>query len=172
MPYFVYFEANNRAYVKFGDSTSYRTLEQREAAYRVHNPVVNFIPLPHHANVAFQNGDVRWGIAAGREIARKRGITACRGTKEWYECSPDFLRRLRGKVDEAVRTMDGHSFILAENLDALATKDTAETPERTAVLHHRNWSAGQKACLREEGLSTSNINKTFLDTAKDILKNN
>ncbi|PRP75402.1 hypothetical protein PROFUN_15472 [Planoprotostelium fungivorum] len=33
-------------------------------------------------------------------------------------------------------------------------------------------SAGQKACLREEGLSTSNINKAFLDAAKDILKNN
>ncbi|PRP74734.1 hypothetical protein PROFUN_15502 [Planoprotostelium fungivorum] len=29
-----------------------------------------------------------------------------------------------------------------------------------------------KACLREEGLSTSNINKAFLDAAKDILNNN
>ncbi|PRP72903.1 hypothetical protein PROFUN_17045, partial [Planoprotostelium fungivorum] len=33
-------------------------------------------------------------------------------------------------------------------------------------------SDGQQACIREEGLSTSNINKTFLDAAKDILKNN
>ncbi|PRP75403.1 hypothetical protein PROFUN_15473 [Planoprotostelium fungivorum] len=33
-------------------------------------------------------------------------------------------------------------------------------------------SAGQQACLREEGLCTSNINKAFLDAAKDILKNN
>ncbi|PRP76565.1 hypothetical protein PROFUN_14743 [Planoprotostelium fungivorum] len=33
-------------------------------------------------------------------------------------------------------------------------------------------SAGQKACLREEGLSTSNITPAFLDAAKDILKNN
>ncbi|PRP80447.1 hypothetical protein PROFUN_11902 [Planoprotostelium fungivorum] len=29
-------------------------------------------------------------------------------------------------------------------------------------------SAGQKACLREEGLSTSNITPAFLDAAKDI----
>ncbi|PRP73883.1 hypothetical protein PROFUN_16477, partial [Planoprotostelium fungivorum] len=36
----------------------------------------------------------------------------------------------------------------------------------------KTGSAGQKACPREEGLSTSNINKTFLDAAKDILKNN
>ncbi|PRP76155.1 hypothetical protein PROFUN_15219 [Planoprotostelium fungivorum] len=33
-------------------------------------------------------------------------------------------------------------------------------------------SAGQKVRLREEGLSTSNITPGFLDTAKDILKNN
>ncbi|PRP73992.1 hypothetical protein PROFUN_16345 [Planoprotostelium fungivorum] len=33
-------------------------------------------------------------------------------------------------------------------------------------------SAGQKACLREEGVSTSNITPAFLDAAKDILKNN
>ncbi|PRP79746.1 hypothetical protein PROFUN_12608 [Planoprotostelium fungivorum] len=33
-------------------------------------------------------------------------------------------------------------------------------------------SGGQQACQRVEGLSTSNINKAFLDAAKDILKNN
>ncbi|PRP84719.1 hypothetical protein PROFUN_07969, partial [Planoprotostelium fungivorum] len=33
-------------------------------------------------------------------------------------------------------------------------------------------SAGQQACLREEGASISNINKAFLDAAKDIIKNN
>lgn len=29
-----------------------------------------------------------------------------------------------------------------------------------------------RVCLREEGLSTSNITPAFLDAAKDILKNN
>ncbi|PRP76315.1 hypothetical protein PROFUN_14421 [Planoprotostelium fungivorum] len=33
-------------------------------------------------------------------------------------------------------------------------------------------TASQKACLREEGVSTSNITPAFLDAAKDILKNN
>ncbi|PRP83246.1 hypothetical protein PROFUN_09458 [Planoprotostelium fungivorum] len=33
-------------------------------------------------------------------------------------------------------------------------------------------TASQQACLREEGVSTSNITPAFLDAAKDILKNN
>ncbi|PRP76443.1 hypothetical protein PROFUN_12055 [Planoprotostelium fungivorum] len=56
---------------------------------------------------------------------------------------------------------------------AQAAKDYGGDTQREQMFYiSQTGSAGQKACLREEGLSTSNINKAFLDAAKDILKNN
>ncbi|PRP73999.1 hypothetical protein PROFUN_16489 [Planoprotostelium fungivorum] len=56
---------------------------------------------------------------------------------------------------------------------AQAAKDYGRDTQREQMSYiSQTGSAGQKACLREEGLSTSNINKAFLDAAKDILKNN
>ncbi|PRP75292.1 hypothetical protein PROFUN_15792 [Planoprotostelium fungivorum] len=54
-----------------------------------------------------------------------------------------------------------------------AAKDYGRDTQREQMYYiTQTASAGQKACLREEGLSTSNINKALLDAAKDILKNN
>ncbi|PRP73988.1 hypothetical protein PROFUN_16363 [Planoprotostelium fungivorum] len=56
---------------------------------------------------------------------------------------------------------------------AQAAKDYGGDTQREQMSYiTKTGSAGQKACLREEGLSTSNINKAFLDAAKDILKKN
>ncbi|PRP73738.1 hypothetical protein PROFUN_16485 [Planoprotostelium fungivorum] len=56
---------------------------------------------------------------------------------------------------------------------AQAAKDYGGDTRREQMSYiTETGSAGQKACLREEGLNTSNINKAFLDAAKDILKNN
>ncbi|PRP87523.1 hypothetical protein PROFUN_00734 [Planoprotostelium fungivorum] len=56
---------------------------------------------------------------------------------------------------------------------AQAAKDYGRDTRREQMSYiTETGSAGQKACLREEGLSTSNINKAFLDAAKDILKKN
>ncbi|PRP76668.1 hypothetical protein PROFUN_14904 [Planoprotostelium fungivorum] len=56
---------------------------------------------------------------------------------------------------------------------AQEAKDYSRDTRREQLSYiTQTGSAGQKACLREEGLSTSNINKAFLDAAKDILKNN
>ncbi|PRP80568.1 hypothetical protein PROFUN_12330 [Planoprotostelium fungivorum] len=56
---------------------------------------------------------------------------------------------------------------------AQAAKDYGRDTQREQMSYiTQTGSAGQKAFLREEGLSTSNINKAFLDAAKDILKNN
>ncbi|PRP82554.1 hypothetical protein PROFUN_04859 [Planoprotostelium fungivorum] len=56
---------------------------------------------------------------------------------------------------------------------AQAAKDYGRDTQREQMSYiSQTGSAGQQACLREEGLSTSNINKAFLDAAKDILKNN
>ncbi|PRP73728.1 hypothetical protein PROFUN_16647, partial [Planoprotostelium fungivorum] len=48
----------------------------------------------------------------------------------------------------------------------------AETLREQMSYTTQTGSAGQQACLRDEGLSTSNITPAFLDAAKDILKNN
>ncbi|PRP72841.1 hypothetical protein PROFUN_16988, partial [Planoprotostelium fungivorum] len=56
---------------------------------------------------------------------------------------------------------------------AQAAKDYGGDTRREQMSYiTQTGSAGQKACLREEGLSTSNITPAFLDAAKDILKNN
>ncbi|PRP72932.1 hypothetical protein PROFUN_16911, partial [Planoprotostelium fungivorum] len=56
---------------------------------------------------------------------------------------------------------------------AQAAKDYGGDTRREQMSYiTETGSAGQKACLREEGLSTSNITPAFLDAAKDILKNN
>ncbi|PRP76568.1 hypothetical protein PROFUN_14746 [Planoprotostelium fungivorum] len=55
---------------------------------------------------------------------------------------------------------------------AQAAKDYGGDTRREQLSYiTQTGSAGQKACLREEGLSTSNITPAFLDAAKDILKN-
>ncbi|PRP76159.1 hypothetical protein PROFUN_15223 [Planoprotostelium fungivorum] len=72
-------------------------------------------------------------------------------------------------------TVTKHAPKAFENLADLAqaAKDYGGDTWREQLSYiTQTGSAGQKACLREEGLSTSNITPAFLDAAKDILKKN
>ncbi|PRP76770.1 hypothetical protein PROFUN_14783 [Planoprotostelium fungivorum] len=63
-----------------------------------------------------------------------------------------------------------NSFETPADLAQAAREYGRETQRGQLSYITQTGSAGQQACLREEGLSTSNINTAFLDTPKDIFK--